>query len=292
MKSSSHSKRKGKEETLLTEPLPLPEVVADWHLLSPEPQQSEQVNHITFAVQSTKKALQVVDRFLREGPREEIVRFRPVWKQATKTGLRQTREGKWTEAWKWLMSLLLWDAYQHGNREQALESLHDWLEVDCAFFLRQWWVSNLIASWHRRGEGEKIRRLFEGRRGKRSLQHISETFRRDYSIVVVMEKHLLNCGYREACRRTAAELKTQHITPIVETAAIRRVYEKVPPLDPLRDASVYYAVKTLRARGCSEEKAEQKVAAFPEQYQLSGPLSPDLVHQICRRYVMHHPRRV
>lgn len=243
------------------------------------------------AIQSIQNIARVVDHFLREAPLEEVKRFRPLWKKVEKKGLRQTHRGQYTAEWKWLMSLMLWDAYQSGHQQKALDDLHDWIRIDCAFFLRQWWVSELIASWLQKEEREQIRRLFEGRRGKRQHHNTVETFLRNQHIVMTIENYLLDHGYREACRKTAAALKKQRVTPLIGEAAIRRIYEHMPPLDPIRDANIYFAVKTLCASGLSEEEAEHEVATHPKKHRLRGPLSAALVHQICRRYATTHRGR-
>lgn len=282
------------QEAFLTEPFPLEVSLPEWQL----PPESENtgdltlVSILTLALHSAQNMQRAVDRFFREAPQEEVRRFRPLWEKIEKGKGRQTQKGQVTEEWKWLVSFLLWDTYQRGEQEQALEDLHKWLDVDCAFFLRQWWVIGLIASWHQEGKQKEIRRLFEGRRGKRQQQNIAEVLLRDEQIVVAVEKHLLACNYREALRRTAAELETQRVKPFTE-AAIRRVYENTRSPDPLKDASVHYAAQTVLQRyGCSNEEAEQEIAARPEEYKLHPPLSPDLVHQIRRRHVRRHPRRL
>jgi hypothetical protein len=236
------------------------------------------------AVQSTQEAMTVIDRFLREGPRKEVAPFRPLWKAAIKRGgLRQTHKGKVTDEWKWLVSLQLWDAYQNGNKQHALEALREWLDIDCAFFLRQWWVSELVASWHKEQDWKKIERLFRGQRGKRQLQNQAEEYRRDQQIVVAVEKHLLQNSYREARKRASEELPSLGLTKIGEEG-VRRVYEKAPLLPRTRYAPIYFAVKKLQAYGYTDKEAEQEVAAHPDRYGISEPLSPALVHSIYSKY--------
>ena len=88
---------------------------------------------LTLALESSQNIVKAVDRFFREAPQGEVRRFQPLWKKVEKGGLRQTHEGQFTAEWKWVSSLIAWDAYRSGNQEQALETLHEWLDVDCAF---------------------------------------------------------------------------------------------------------------------------------------------------------------
>ena len=87
-------------------------------------------------------------------------------------------------------------------------------------------------------------------------------------------------------------MKTLRVTPPVDTATRRRIYENAPSPNPVRDAGVYAAVKTLRGYGKSEEETEREIASYSKDYKSWGLLSPDLAHQICRRYARQHARRV
>jgi hypothetical protein len=82
-----------------------------------------QTPDILFPVSAARlwqEVTRVVERFLREGPKEEVARFRLLWKKAVKKGgLRQVKkrqmvvQGKvaeqWrvTEEWKWVATLLM-----------------------------------------------------------------------------------------------------------------------------------------------------------------------------------------
>lgn len=109
--------------------------------------------------ESWKAMAAAEERFLREGPPGEIERFQRVRQAALANGgFRQWEAGQPTEEWKCVTSLLLWNKYVDEGEEAVRELLSYYLIWDCAFYLRQWWVANLIAKWHRAGEQEKIPR--------------------------------------------------------------------------------------------------------------------------------------
>jgi hypothetical protein len=116
-----------------------------------------------------------------------------------------------------------------------------------------------------------------------------DTHQRNQQLVSVVEKYLLEDSYQAALTRTQKEMKTLGLHPILGVRAIRKVYENTPSLDPVRDAAVYYEVKTLCEYGLSEKEAEQEAThrLFHLQRLI---LSPQLTHQICKRYIAHHPR--
>lgn len=63
---------------------------------------------------------------------------------------------------KWLASLGTWLRYVNEGEDAALEHLPYLFEVDCAFFLRQRWVAEMIARWRAEGDEARVHALFFG----------------------------------------------------------------------------------------------------------------------------------
>lgn len=63
---------------------------------------------------------------------------------------------------KWLLSLGSWLRYRAEGEDAPPENLPVLLEIDCAFFVRQRWIAELIARWRDEADEARVHALFFG----------------------------------------------------------------------------------------------------------------------------------
>jgi|GEM_PF-4535987 len=136
-----------------------------------------------------------------------------------------------SEQERWALSLRAWaQCVEHGP-ETALKTIPFLLWVDCAFFLGQRWVRNLIADWHQKGEKKKIERLLfgTGKRGNNDLRRTLEDLQRDIQITDHIDYLIQEKGYslRHAYKAVSIPFR---ITP---TNAQARYAKRKHGYDPL-----------------------------------------------------------
>jgi hypothetical protein len=134
------------------------------------------------------------------------------------------------EAWKRTCSLVSWAGYLVWGEKIALSHLPFLLLIDCAFFLRQRWVSDLIAQWHRQGEQQKVNHVFFGtpKRGIRSYQLARENRIRDIKIANAIET-LRKAGavrYMKTLRFVTKHLPEIGVKDRLSVAAVRSIIDK------------------------------------------------------------------
>jgi len=194
-----------------------------------------------------EKVTEVCKRLVRKGYQKEVEEFISVWRLVAERGevLRfLDDDGAVTEGGKWMSSLLLWDTYLEKGEQATLKHLPFLLQLDCAFFLGQRWIRELIAHLHREGERKKIERVFfgTGKRGVRSFELVMENHRRDIKIAATVDTlRAKGCGYNQAMRSVAANLGKLDIKERISVAAIRSRYEKLK-------AGNYSLIKLLSPR--------------------------------------------
>jgi len=137
-----------------------------------------------------------------------------------------------TEAWLWLTSFFLWGTYLERGEASVLINLPGHLHGRCGFFLRQVWVSELIGTWHQKGEQKKIERLLFGEsgRGKRSFKTTVVNRWRNIEIYFRVER-LRHQGVRcnEAIRqvREAFSRGQYGIREALSFDAVKKIYDRL-----------------------------------------------------------------
>ena len=142
---------------------------------------------------------------LREaGYSEEVERFAAALPQGTPVGslpVDRVRAGleaisvlgwldaKANEPLKWVASLYWWQRYRDAGEHAALEGLPFLFELDCAFFLRQRWIAELLGYW-RQHQRALLRKVLFGtpKRGVTSYEQARKTEERDLQICIEIER--------------------------------------------------------------------------------------------------------
>ena len=211
------------------------------------------------AAKSQQEWKEARQQFFRDAPPAEVARFRQLEEEAQQNGgLRQIVNGRLTEEWLWMTSIQLWNDYCEQGEQVVLNRLPYLFIWDCAFFLRQWWVSDLIASWCQAGEREKIEFIFFGSTGPKKpgvngFSVVIPNYDRNMRIYVAVKK-LQSEGYsdRKAYEKVAPQFlwgrPNQPKKPL-SPSAVKKIYEEVeqqlqPPSDNNRRSRIPHSPKT------------------------------------------------
>jgi hypothetical protein len=138
------------------------------------------------------------------------------------------------KGWKWMIAVTGWAHYEAKGPDEALNRLPTLFQLDCDFFLRQPWISKLLASWHKEGDEKKIHHAFFGtrRRGIRSYKLSVDNYHRNLMIYGEVCKLLGSYGYRETMRQVAKNLKNLGIKETLSPSAIRTIHKKFDFIKP------------------------------------------------------------
>ena len=137
----------------------------------------------------------------------------------------------------WFQSFHIWGRFLEAGELSLHTNLFPLLSSDCPFFLRQWWLSELLGRWDMEGKQEQIDRLLFGQpgRGKRSFEQSREHLWRD-SVLWSKIEQLRDKGltYNKAIQQVTDELNSgqyEHlgIKEVLSPTAVRAIHKKRSP---------------------------------------------------------------
>jgi hypothetical protein len=177
-----------------------------------------------------------VARAIRElcdtAPPEEIARFRALEHRAIQSrriALTDYKPDEFPEGWLWAHSFLIWGTCLEYDEDAVFFLLPPHLPTYCAFFVRQWWVSELIGRWYAQGKQEHIARLFFGAtKSKRSFPTRMAQYFRDWAIVrqVGYYQHVEKLGLNHALKQALADVNREGsgTRELLTLSGIRTIY--------------------------------------------------------------------
>jgi hypothetical protein len=179
----------------------------------------------------------IVARAIRElcdkAPADEIARFRDVEQRVGKSHrlmLYDYGPGEFPEADLWLNSLFMWGTVLEKGEETVFLLLPSYLPNYCGFFLRQWWLSELLGRWYAQGERENIERLlFKSLERKGNFKDRMEERWRDWAIVQNMGYYQLveKLGFNKALQQVHEEINREYAEqgkPLLKKSTVRTAY--------------------------------------------------------------------
>jgi hypothetical protein len=152
-------------------------------------------------------------------PPDEIERFRGVEQRAVQTqriDLTDYDGEEFPEAWLWCESFFLWGTMLGLRRDHALFTSRPRFSSFSGFFLRQWWVSEMIEELIRQGHEKEVTWLLFGKRGQGNKHHNKNTALQSRNLHI---KYLVRQIHREegidinpACRVVANQIGLRYGT--------------------------------------------------------------------------------
>jgi hypothetical protein len=180
----------------------------------------------------TRRVARAIRELCDTAPPEEIARFRALEHRAIQSrriALTDYPPGEFPEGWLWAHSLFIWGSCLECDDAAVFFLLPPHLPTFCAFFLRTWWLSELLGRWYANGDQDRITRLlFGSAKRTRSFTTRMAQYFRDWAIVhqVTYYQHVEKLGINQALQRALIDVNREGsgTRELLTLSGIRTIY--------------------------------------------------------------------